>query len=185
MSLLDLDARWKRFNDDTRACPCCGRMFSGIYDIGFDHPAAWPHPERGDQPFVKAGEDQLSPDLCRLGETRYLRAVVTLPVQGADEAVLITPWVEVPAPLFYAYLDSWDDASAPLPPESPVLLANDLPGYEAQSLHLSFPSREQRPKLRAQDGSLAQAQTQGISFDQLLDLYAACGDDIRPHLLRD
>ena len=43
MNLLDLDARWRRFNDANRACPCCGQTFSGIFDIGFDHPDCWPH----------------------------------------------------------------------------------------------------------------------------------------------
>ena len=37
MNLLDLDARWRRFNDPDRSCPCCGRTFSGVFDIGFDH----------------------------------------------------------------------------------------------------------------------------------------------------
>lgn len=185
MSLLNLDARWRRFNDETRTCPCCGRMFSGVYDIGFDHPAAWPHAERGEEPFVKEGADQLSPDLCRMGEARYLRAVLTLPIQGADEAVHITPWAEVSADVFYAYLETWDDPNAPLPPASPAMLANDLPDLSATALSLHFPARDQRPVLVANDGPLAQAQNDGISFDALLDLYAACGDDIRPHLLRD
>lgn len=185
MSLLNLDARWRRFNDETRACPCCGRRFAGVYDIGFDHPSTWPHAERGEAPFVKEGADQLSPDLCRIGETRFLRAVLSLPIQGSEEAVHITPWTEVSADVFYAYLDTWDDPNAPLPPASPVLLANDLPDLTATALSLHFPTRDQRPVLVANDGPLAQAQREGISFDALLDLYAAFGDDIRPHLLRD
>lgn len=185
MSLLSLDARWRRFNDETRACPCCGRRFSGIFDIGFDHPADWPHGERGDAPFIKEGPDQLSPDLCRTGEARYLRVVLELPVQGAEETVYVTPWAQVPDQMFYAYLDSWDDPSAPLPAEGEVLLANDLPALEAETLTLRFPGADQRPTAIASGGVLASAQAHGISFDQLLDLYAACGDDIRPHLLRD
>ena len=69
--------------------------------------------------------------------------------------------------------------------ETPVLLANEVPGLEADMGVLHFPSREERPALTAQSGPLAQAQQNGISFDQLLDLYAACGDDIRPHLTQD
>lgn len=187
MSLLALDARWRRFNDPDRACPCCGRQFDGIYDIGFDHPAQWPHPAREDQPFVKVGADQLSPDLCRLGEARMLRALLTLPVQGTDEALHITPWVQVSPDLFYAYLETWDAPDAPLPAPAPGQLANQVPDLaeQASTVSLSFPARDARPVLSATDGPLHQAQHQGISFDQLLDLYAACGDDIRPHLLRD
>ena len=43
MNLLDLDARWRRFHDEDRECPCCGRRFNGIFDVGFGHPDAWPH----------------------------------------------------------------------------------------------------------------------------------------------
>jgi len=187
MSLLSLDARWRRFNDETRNCPCCGRSFSGIYDIGFDHPANWPHGDRGDDPFVKVGDDQLSPDLCRVGESRLIRAVLTLPVQGTDESVHITPWVQMAPPDFYAYLETWDDPGAPLPAPVTATLANNLPGFDEGTMQitLSFPGADQRPVLTATGGALKQAQTGGISFDQLLDLYAACGDDIRPHLTQD
>lgn len=187
MSLLSLDARWRRFNDETRACPCCGRQFSGIYDLGFDHPSDWSHSERGDDPFIKAGDDQLSPDLCRHGENRYLRAVLTLPVQGADESALITPWVRVSRDIFYGYLETWDDPSAPLPPSAEASLANELPGLAALGtvVTVGFPNRDTRPVLTSSVGALHQVMTQGVSFGQLLDLYAAFGDDIRPHLLRD
>lgn len=187
MSLLSLDARWRRFNDPDRACPCCGRRFSGVYDIAYDHPAQWPYGERGDQPFVKRGEDQLAADLCRVGDHRLLRAVVSLPIQGADEAVHLTPWVEVPPDTFYAYLATSDDPDAPLPPATEVMLANDVPGYaEAPCpVTLHFDTREALPRITAPDTPLDKAITQGIGLDQLLDLYAACGDDIRPHLMRD
>ena len=87
--------------------------------------------------------------------------------------------------MFYAYLNSWDDPAAPLPAEAEVLLANPLPDLEAEVLRLRFPRPDQRPQAVAMGGTLALAQANGISFDQLLDLYAACGDDIRPHLMRD
>ncbi|WP_319824176.1 DUF2199 domain-containing protein [Thalassovita sp.] len=187
MSLLALDARWRRFNDEARTCPCCGRRFSGIYDLGFDHPSDWSHDARGDAPFVKEGEDQLSPDLCRHGDNRYLRAVLSMPVQGAEESILITPWVQVSPEIFYGYLETWDDPSAPLPPSAEAILANDLPGLAAAGslMTAAFPNRDARPILSFRDSTLNQPMTQGISFDRLLDLYAAFGDDIRPHLLRD
>lgn len=185
MSLLSLDARWRRFNDETRACPCCGRQFSGIYDIGFDHPSDWPHHPRGAEPFVKVGADQLAADLCRAGNARYLKAVISLPVQGADEDVHITPWVRVPEQTFYAYLETWDTPQVALPAPVTVEMANELPNLDATEVTLSFPSHQSRPVITATDGPLAEAQARGISFDTLLDLYAACGDDIRPHLQRD
>ncbi|WP_420567061.1 DUF2199 domain-containing protein [Thalassovita sp.] len=187
MSLLALDARWRRFNDPDRECPCCGRRFSGVYDIAYDHPARWPHPERGDQPFVKAGEDQLAADLCRVGGVRLLRAHAALPIHGAEDMLHLTPWVAVPDEVFFAYLDTTDSADAPLPAPAQGLLDNDLPDLAetGTAVTVHFDTREALPRIEASAGPLADALQNGISFDQLLDLYAACGDDIRPHLLRD
>ncbi|MGH1353624.1 MAG: DUF2199 domain-containing protein [Thalassovita sp.] len=186
MSLLALDARWRRFNDPDRTCPCCGRRFSGVYDIAYDHPASWPHGDRGDQPFVKVSDDQLAADLCRVGQTRLLRAHISLPIQGADESIHLTPWVAVPDDVFYAYLDT-TEGDAPLPDPTPALLDNDLPelAETGMTVTLHFDTREALPRIAAPTGPLAQAQDSGLSFDSLLDLYAVCGDDIRPHLLRD
>ena len=62
---LASDPRWQRFNDTSRPCPCCGRVFSGIYDLGCDHPDPWPHgylSESG-QDVLSVGTDTLSADL--------------------------------------------------------------------------------------------------------------------------
>lgn len=197
MALLDLDARWRRFNDPDRACPCCGRQFSGVFDIGFDHPTDWSHGERGDEAFLKVGDDQLTADLCRAGDGRFLRAVISLPIQGSDDEMLhISPWVRPDAATFYSYLDSFDGGTPPAPSEA--LLANQLPGFEDETdaplpVTLHFPGPDSRPIATALpadpdssgDSPLAKALKQGISFDQLLDIYAAFGQDIRPHLQQD
>ena len=191
MALLDLDARWRRFNDPNRVMPGSDQGFSGVFDIGFDHPGPWPHEARDDQPFVKQGEDQLTADLCRAGEQRFVRVVMSFPIQGADdEALHITPWVEVSPAAFYAYLDTFDGADAPAVDDAPATLVNQLPGFEGETedplpVLLHFPGPEARPIALAQSGKLAEAQENGISFDQLLDIYAAFGQDIRPHLLHD
>ena len=191
MALLDLDARWRRFNDPDRACPCCGQRFSGVFDIGFDHPTQWPHQPREDQPFVKQGDDQLTADLCRAGDQRFVRVVMSFPVQGAEEEVMhITPWAELGPEAFYAYLDTFDGSGAPVVEDAPAALANQLPGFEDETedalpILLHFPGPDARPIALAQGGKLADAQENGISFDQLLDIYAAFGQDIRPHLQQD
>ncbi|SEQ40854.1 DUF2199 domain-containing protein [Thalassovita taeanensis] len=188
MSLLALDARWRRFNDPARKCPCCGQSFSGVFDIGFDHPDGWPHAPRDDQPFVKSGEDQLAPDLCRHGDHRLIRAVLTLPLQGSDDAVHLSLWVRLDPADFYAYLESWDTGDETPLPDCPGVLDTTVPGLSPATptaCMLTFPAKGQRPTITANDGPLREAQTLGISFDHLLDLYAACDQDIRPHLMRD
>lgn len=188
MALLNLDARWRRFNDADRTCPCCGQQFNGVFDLGFDHPSAWPHEPRNEAPYVKVGDDQLSPDLCRQGEDRFIRAVISLAIQGSDEVFHMTPWAQVSPEAFYAYLESFEGRDAPSIEECPAQLANTLPGFEndpALPVLLHFPNEEARPSALAQTGALQAAQKKGISFDQLLDIYAAFGQDIRTHLTQD
>ncbi len=182
MSLLDLDARWKRFNDPDYACPCCGRTFSGVFDIGFEEPDVWPYGPRSDEMLI-AGEDKLSSELCRMGARRFLRCVIGLPIRGSDgEKVFFAPWAEVSRADFYAYLDGSTDDGEPVV-EIPATVANILPGFpEAAHGALKPGTGLERPQLIIADGPLAQARTEGISFDELLDIYAASGQDIRPHL---
>lgn len=187
MNILDLDARWRRFNDDTRSCPCCGRQFSGIYDIGFDAPDDWAYGPRIDDADLEVGEDRLGAEFCRIAGRYFLRSVLTLPLRGSDEVFAFGPWVEVPEPVFRAYLATIDDPAAPFPPAD-GLLASTLPQFEDEqgtAVTLTLPDPTQRPQMTVTEGPLAETQAQGISFDDLLDLYAAFGDDIRPHLTAD
>ncbi|MFD1341404.1 DUF2199 domain-containing protein [Litorisediminicola beolgyonensis] len=186
MSLLDLDARWRRLHDESRSCPCCGRQFSGLIDLGYDHPDDWPHGHRDDRPDVQVGGDRLTADLCRLDGRYFIRCTLPIPIRGSDERFSFGPWAETSEALFRAYLGTYDD-----PPGTfeggPALLANDLPGFGEIGAALRLEPRDAatRPELFAEDGPLRDAQTQGLSFDALLDLYAEAGHDIRPHLQQD
>lgn len=177
MSLLALDARWRRLQD----------KFGGVFDIGFDMPAAWPHAEPTEEaPEVVAGPDRLAPELCRLGDSRFLHVILPLPIRGADDTLFIAPWVEVGAEIFYGYLDHITDG-APFAPGT-GRLANDLPlfpGSLGAEVELQPGGEGARPLLVSTDGPLAEAQDDGISFDQLLDLYAATDHDIRAQLSAD
>ena len=183
MNLLDLDARWQRLNDPDYACPCCGRTFGGLIDIGFDAPDDWPHdiPAPGD--VVSAGEDKLSSELCRLGEARFLRAHLALPLRGAADAVHLAPWVAVAPGDFYDALGRIE-AGDESPAQIPARLANALPPpFEAPVAGtLALGPVAARPDFTPKTGALAQAAADGIAFDAALDLYAAIGEDIRPHL---
>ncbi|WP_146589003.1 DUF2199 domain-containing protein [Puniceibacterium confluentis] len=182
MSLLNLDARWRRLNDPDYACPCCGRRFSGVFDIGFEEPDAWLHGPRSDD-LLRVGEDKLSSELCRLGERRFLRCVIALPIRGSDgESLFLAPWAEVSQSDFYAYLDGSTQDGAPVTALT-ATVANALPGLGDPGPGTLQPgSGLVRPRLEFATGPLAVASAEGISFDDLLDIYAAAGQDIRPHL---
>ena len=190
MNLLDLDARWRRFNDPDRACLCCGMRFSGLFDIGFDEPDAWPYGSLRDSDAeeLAVGEDKLSSDLCRLGEDRFIRCVLTLPLRGSDETFYFGAWAQVDPADFYAYLDA-SPGDGPAFAGCPGWLANALPGFdvpEALPCDLRPGGDGECPRLYAHgDTPLVTAQAEGVSFDTLLDIYAASGQDIRPHLAQD
>ena len=182
MSLLDLDARWRRFNDPDRACPCCGQRFSGIFDIGFEEPDDWPHGARSDDMMI-VGDDKLSSELCRLADRRFLRCVIGLPLRGSDgETFYFGLWAEVSNGDFYAYLNGSNEDGAPVT-ALPATVANALPRFSGPLAGLLLPgSGLERPRMEISDGPLAAAQREGISFDDLLDIYTAAGQDVRPHL---
>lgn len=167
-SILDLDPRWRALQD-----------MGGVLDIGFDHPSAWTHGERGAEPFVKVGEDQLASELCRFGADRFLCATLTLPIRGSDEHVVFALWVKVPDAGFYAYIETFDGGAAPAP--FPGKLSSDL-GPLANlgcDVVLSFADAAARPTAQLTHG------TTDISLDQLIDLYEATGTLSRDDLVKN
>lgn len=184
MSLLDLDARWRRFNDTGYTCSCCGMAAPGVYDIGFGHPDSWPHEslDEAGRDEIAVGDDKLSADLCKIEDDRFIRCVLPLPVRGSDELFHFGVWARVEPADFYAYIEHCVEA-APFD-GCDAWLMNDLHGFEADVVpcRLTAGPNGQSPRLVAKDGPLAAAQTDGISFDDLLDIYAAYGNDLRPHL---
>ncbi len=182
--LLALDSRWRRFNDPDYVSQS-GKSFSGVFDIGYDAPDSWPHasPRDAGTAEVEVGDDKLSADLCKLDDTRFIHCVLPLSIKGSDEVFNFGPWAAVPSETFYAYIDH-ATADAPFQ-ESTAFLMNDLPGFESDepiACTLRQGQDGQRPQLVATEGPLAHAQAEGITFDQLLDIYAATGTDVRPHL---
>ena len=157
-SILDLDPRWRALQD-----------MGGVLDIGFDHPAAWTHGPRGDQPFVKVGDDQLASELCRHGADRFLCATLSLPIRGSDEHVVFALWVKVPDAGFYAYIETFDGGAAPAPMTGQ--LSSDLGPVAAlgATVDLSFKDAEARPIATLAEGAT------DISLDHLIDLYEATG----------
>ncbi|MBO9409549.1 DUF2199 domain-containing protein [Shimia sp. R9_1] len=186
MSLLALDSRWRRLHDPDWVSPKSGRSFGGLIDIGYDHPDPWPH---GDlqgcgQEVLEVGDDKLSADLCRCDGLRFVRAMLALPIRGSDEAVQFVIWAHLADADFYRYLD---DATGETPgfEGCTAWLMNDIPGFESETPlegALIAGGAQERPRLSLKDGPLAEAQKAGITFDALLDLYAATGNDIRPDL---
>lgn len=186
---LSKDPRWRRFNDRDSPCPCCGRVFHGVFDIGYDHPDPWPHGSRSESGLnvLRVGNDELGTDLCIWGEYRFIRCVLPLPIIGTDQRFAYGPWGSVNPANFDRYIRHADNPDVPFD-GCFAWLMNQPAGFEVKEplpCNLIPGGEGERPILEIHDGSheLAELQETGITFDQLLDIYAAAGQDIRPHLM--
>lgn len=187
---LDDDPRWRRFNDRNFTCPCCGRQFSGVFDVSYDHPDPWSHGNRqaSGEAVLRAGEDWLSSDLCVHGEDRFIRCVMPFPIIGTDQTFAFGVWGSASDDSFDRYragfdTDDYGDFKGCFSWLSNMLPCVGQDGWVPCNLMIEDPTR--RPVLYAQPkaAGVKRLQHEGITFDQLLDIYAAAGQDIRPHLL--
>jgi len=181
------DRRWQRFTDTSYRCPCCGKPVQGVLDVGYDHPDAWPHISfRKNGGTVAVGQDVLMADFCSIGDQFYLRGLLSLPIRDTEAQFAFGPWALVEPETFRAYHTAFGtDKETDLGIHS-GWLANDLPGFPDSidfQLSIHFVGGSERPQfVMGTRSALEQTQSQGISFDRLLDIYATFGHDLRPHL---
>ncbi len=186
---LQDDPRWQRFNDQSYRCPCCGGTFGGVFDMVCHAPSPWPHGPVGDLPgrTRQVDDDRLTSDLCSVGEHRFIRGVLEIPIIGTDQRFGFGAWASVHPDRFADYVAAFGtDRELDLGGFF-GWLSNDLPGYcegRFVKVDVILQGGSARPLFFAHDDEmpLARDQREGISFDALLDLYARCGRDIRPHL---
>lgn len=187
---LASDRRWQRLNQRQYRCPCCGLSFNGLFDIAYDHPDPWPHGnrEKAGADAMEVGGDLLSSDLCTFGEHRFIRCRLPIPILGSDQHFGFGAWSSLSARNFVRYVGAWRDEDYSDLEDLFGWLSNTLPGVGMSGDPLPCTvtgfAVGRRPELWVHSGehALADMQEQGITFDQLLDIYAASGTDIRPHL---
>jgi hypothetical protein len=184
---LAADRRWQRFTDTTYRCPCCGNPVQGMLDVGYDHPDLWPHVSyRKNGGTVVVEQDVLTADFCSIGETFHIRGLLSVPIKGTDATFAFGPWARVPAETFRAHHVAFGTEAETELGTRFGNLANELPGFNGSTdlaLSIRFPGGSDRPQFTtATPSALSEAQTVGISFDTLLDIYATFGHDLRPHL---
>ena len=160
-----------------------------MFDIGFDHPDPWPHGNLrdGSENELVVGQDRLAFDLCICGDHVYIRGLIRLPLQGSDQSFHFGTWCSLHVDTFRLYVNHGWDPQARL---DPVFgwMCNTLPGYPCSAApvetQVQHQNANQRPQFAIQDArsSLGTDQSDGITFDRLLDIYAASGQDLRPHL---
>ena len=150
-------------------------------------PDAWPGPDTL-QPnsAVRKSKHFLSEDFCVLnGEHHFVRCRLPLPIVGSQGATFgFGVWSSLSAKNFQTYVTLFGRRK--IPGSNPWFgwFSNGLIGYPDTfnlKCHVHPQQLRQRPliELEPTDHPLAVEQRDGISFDRLLEIYAANGHDIR------
>jgi hypothetical protein len=187
---LHRDRRWIKLHNRDWTCPCCGEKHSGLFDIACDRPDFWQGPEeKSPNAEVLTSDNVLTEDFCVLnGEHYFVRCVLRLPIIGAaDEHFAYGVWATLSKKNFDICVATFDAGNqGDLGPWF-GWFSNRLPGYP-DTLNLKcqvYPQDDrQRPHIALEptDHPLAIEQRCGITFDRLLEIYAASGHDLRSSL---
>jgi hypothetical protein len=187
---LNFDPRWKRLHDPSFVCRACGQKHGGVFPVNMEKPFPWQGGEvqNAQSPDIDP-RNYLLEDFCVIDNRQFfIRCVIVLPIIGGGGAELsFSTWVAVSSADFDRYGDSFDSPDQSSLGTFPGKLANRI-GSFADTLDLPCAVRPQKGNDRpllfidAEDHPLAKVQKSGITFEQVLDFYAASGHDIRPGL---
>jgi hypothetical protein len=184
------DPRWRRLQNRKWECTACGQTHTGIFDVAFDKPAVWPD---DNVPISNADlapglTHFLSDDFCVLDNEHYfVRCVLELPILGADQALGFGVWSSLSRDNFGRYVENFNsDDRGTLGPWF-GWFSNGVPGYpDTLNLKCRVHPRGGRSRplieLEPTDHPLARDQRYGIRIDRLIEIYAACGHDLRAAL---
>ena len=170
-------------------CACCGELHHGVMDLAAKAPDPWPH-ARDHEPnsALRRDGDFLSQDFCVLGgEDFFVRAVMEITVHGLDRTWAWGCWTSLSRANFDSYVERFDSGMAAGTGPWFGWLANSLRIYseDPKPIAVDVLPRQggQRPRLFVHDEnhSLARAQREGISPDDLLVLLRAYGHGPTAH----
>jgi hypothetical protein len=183
----ELDPRWLKLQDSDWTCPSCGEAHRGLFDLACTRPDFWRgNEEKRPNAELDLTSSFLSEDFCVLdGRHFFVRCVLQLPILATGGAFFgFGVWSTLSRKNLEIYIDTFDSGDqADLGPWF-GWFSNKLNGYP-DTLNLKCQVRpqagRQRPliELDLTDHPLAQDQQNGVTFDRLLEIYAANGHDIR------
>lgn len=174
-----------------RQCRCCGATFAQLLSLTCDRPDICPDDmELEDNSALLATKgDILTEDFCRLGELRFVRAVLAIPLADSrGEEFLLGTWASLGREDFEAYLDHFELRETEDLGSRPAWLANAIPPDMAQpaACMLEMRPEGQYPELMVSETAhpLHALQKNGAELEELLELLYAYGHDL-PSLVFD
>lgn len=185
------DPRWIFLQQEEWTCASCDQAHRGLPDMAFARPAGDVFQQMDlldNSAFTPAG-DILTEDLCRCDGHFYVRALLSVPILGTDDRFSFGVWSTLAAQSFDQYLAGFNDGNYDLAADPWFSwLANTLPmdpkGNDGIKCSLRPQPDRQRPEVLIEDADhpLYSVQRNGATLDQILDILATCGHDIRPSL---
>ncbi|WP_293573230.1 DUF2199 domain-containing protein [Phaeobacter sp.] len=174
-----------------RQCRCCGATFAQLLSLSCDRPDICPDDLLvQDNSALNAEKgDILTEDFCRLGELRFIRAVLAIPLTDArGEEFILGTWARLEQSDFDAFLERFEMGDAEELGSQRAELANAIPpeGAPAVAAMLHMRPEGQYPDLQISDpqNPLYNLQMIGANLEELLSLLFAYGHDL-PSLVYD
>ena len=178
-----VDPRWKRLQHNSWDCASCGEAHAGLFDLGCSRPDFWQGSERPlPNSAIEGSTHCLTEDFCILGNEHYfVRCVLRLPLVGAPgEYFGFGVWSTLAPKNFEKYVSTFDSGEQEDLGPWFGWFSNRLTGYP-DTLNLKcqvHPLRgRQRPwiELEPTDHPLARESRQGVTYERVLEIYAAYG----------
>lgn len=187
---LNQDPRWRRLDGRPWKCATCEKVHYGVFDIACKRPDYWR--SSGDaEPNGKiedASRNFLSHDFCVIDrEHFFVRCLLELPIIGSGgKSFMFGVWSSLSQRNFSIYVEGFDEGNYSDRGPWFGFLSNQLPGYEntlALKCNVKPSEGDARPfiELEPIDHQLVR-DARGVTFDRLLDIYAAAGHDLRASL---
>jgi hypothetical protein len=185
-----VDERWARLKGRGWTCAACGQEHQGLFDLGAAAPGHWQGPP-DPQPnsAVVDCTHCLTEDFCIIdGQHYFIRCVLELPLAGAadGERFAFGVWSTLAEKNFRIYLETFDEGGQGLGPWF-GWFSNRLAGYpDTLNLKCQVHPRggRQRPWIELEPSSphpLARESREGITYERLLEIYAAYGHAVAPN----
>ncbi len=182
------DPRLHRLLTEGFRCESCKDQHIGIFDVAFASPMYWTGSteKRTDEEVHAAlatGRDILTNNFCLDGQHRFVRCIVPFNIHDSEETFAFGVWGSLSTQSFQQYLDDFFSPAETLMKPVFSWLSNRLPGSEDRSYKCRLHSqpRPDRPVLEIgeDDHPFYSAQTQGMSVQRLLDVYALAGHSLQ------
>ena len=186
-----LDAHLARMLTSTRTCRCCGATFAQLLSLSCDRPDSCPDDlvVQDNSAVLTDRGDVLTEDFCRIGDLRFVRAVLALPIEASRGAEFILgTWASLSVDDFDAYLDLFEMREMESLGSRPAWLANAIPPESGAPVACMLHMRPEGeyPELQVSEPNhpLAGLQQNGLQLEELLELLYAYGHDL-PSLVYD